>query len=127
MKIIEDKVTVDPPHALCKADVHLILAAVPEAWTEGITAVRLSAALQQSQNKNHNRFSKTFTIISRGSTKEQTLWRVLTDLGARGLGVQFLSWHRLQARDASWLRRVITPLVEQLLPQLSRKKAGVGE
>jgi hypothetical protein len=127
MKLIEDKITVDPPHALSKSDVRLILAAVPETWLEGITTVRLSAALYQSQNPNHNRFSKTFVITSRGSTKEQTLWRVLSDLAARGLGVRFLLWHRLQQRDASRVRRAVAPLVAQLLPELSRKQVGVGE
>jgi hypothetical protein len=121
VKIIEDKVTVDPPHALSKADARVILNAVPETWKQGITAVRLSGALQQSQNTNQNRFSETFTIISRGSTKEQSLRRVLTDLAARGLGVQFLLWHRLQQRDASRLRRVVTPLMDKLLPRLSRE------
>jgi hypothetical protein len=127
MKIIEDKVAVDPPHAICKADVRLILAAVPEIWIEGITTVRLSAALKQSQNTNQNRFSKTFTIASRGSTKEQTLRRFLTDLAARGLGVQFLLWHRLQEGDASRLRRVVTPLVDRLLLQLSPKKVRLDD
>lgn len=124
VKIIEDRLRVDPPHALSDADVRLVLAAVPEAWKEGITAVRLSAALTQSQTPSQNRFSKTFTIISRGSTKEQTLRRVLTDLAVRGLRTQFLSWHSLTEREASRVRRIVDSLVEELLPQLSHESQG---
>ena len=122
MRIIEDKVTLYPPHAICKADVRTILASVPEICVEGVETVRLSAAMQHPRIASYNRFNHTLTITSRGRTKEQTLRRLLTELAAHGLGVQFLRGHRLRERDASRLRRVVSPLVGELLPQLSQKK-----
>ena len=48
MKVIEDKVTVYPPHAICKADVPVIFSALPSAWTAGIQTVRLCSAQKEN-------------------------------------------------------------------------------
>ena len=48
MKVIEDKVTVYPPHGLCKTDVPLIISALPAEWTADIRTVRLSSALNEN-------------------------------------------------------------------------------
>src|ERR1051325_11727371 len=47
MKVVEDKVTVYPPHAICKADVPVTLATLPK-WTTGIQTVRLSSAQKEN-------------------------------------------------------------------------------
>ena len=122
MKIIEDKATIYPPHAICKADVPTIFTGVPDSWTEGIQTVRLSAAMQHPRVAYFNPFDGSFTITSRGQTKEQTLRRILTELAAHGLGIQFGLGHRLQKRDVSRIRRVVAPLMKEILPLLSQKK-----
>ena len=45
MKVIEDKLAVYPPHAICRADVRTILSTPPPEWVADIKIVRLSAAL----------------------------------------------------------------------------------
>jgi hypothetical protein len=122
MKVIEDKVTVYPPHAICRADVRVILSAPPREWVADVDTVRLSAADPHPRVAFYSRFERTLTIKSRGRTKEDTLHHIFTELAAHGLGVQFQRWHRLQARDVSRLERIVAPLVEQVLPLLSRKK-----
>jgi hypothetical protein len=48
MKVIEDKIAANPPHAICKVDVPVIVSAVPKEWIEGIKTIRLCS----SQNEN---------------------------------------------------------------------------
>ena len=124
MKVIEDKVTVYPPHAICKADIPIILSAVPSEWTAGIQTVRLCAA--QKENPHFvaalHSSNGSLTVKSRGVSKERTLRAVLTELAAHALGVTFLSGRRLQKRDQSRVERVVTPLMGEILPQLSRNE-----
>jgi len=122
MKIIEDKVTVYPPHAICKADVRTIFKSVPAPWAEGIEIIRLSAAMQHPRIAYYNPYNRTLTIACRGRTRERTLREVLIELAVHALGVQLIWGHRLQGRDAPRLRRVVAPLVTELLPRISRKK-----
>ena len=122
MKVIEDKVTVYPPHAICRADVRAILSAPPPEWVAEIEIVRLSAANSHPHVAFYSRFNHTLTIKSRGRTKEDTLRHIYTELAVHGLDLQFRRWHRLQACDVSRVERIIVPFVEQLLPLLSRKK-----
>jgi hypothetical protein len=122
MKVIEDRVTVYPPHAICRADVRAILSAPPPEWVADIETVRLSAAHPYPHVAVYNRFDYTLTITSRGHTKEHTLDQIFTELAAHGLGILFRAGHRLPARDVSRVQRVVLPLVEQALPLLSRKK-----
>lgn len=123
MKIIEDKVTVYPPHALCKADIPVIFSALLPAWTEGIKKVRLSAALDHPRRPAYfSSFEQTLTITSRNYPKRYALYHVLQELAARGLGISYLHGHELQTRDVARLRRITTPLVQEILPQLSQKK-----
>src|SRR5665213_3845918 len=49
IKVIEDKVTVYPPHAICRADVSVILSAPPAEWVVNIETVRLSAGNSHPQ------------------------------------------------------------------------------
>jgi hypothetical protein len=127
MKVIEDKVTVYPPHAICRADVRTILSSVPDAWVENIETVRLSAAQKFMHVAIYNEFDNTLTIASRGLAKEQALERILIELAANGLGMEFVWGHRVQGRDASRLRRIVAPLVEEILPQLSKKKVWLDK
>ena len=129
MKVIEDKLTVYPPHAICKADIPAIISALPSEWMVGVQTVRLSSA--QKENPMVIAFfhppDGSLLVKSRGISKERTLRALLTELAARALGVTFLGSHRLQKRDRSRVERLITPLVEELLPQLSRKKVWLDE
>ena len=122
MKIIEDKVTVYPPHAIGRADVRAILCAPLSEWVADIETVRLSAADSHPIVASYSRFDHTLTIKSRGCTKEHTLHCIYTELETNGLGLRFRPGHQLQARDVSRVERIVAPLVEQVLPLLSRKK-----
>jgi hypothetical protein len=127
MKILEDKVTVYPPHALCRADVRMIFSLVPAAWVEDIEIVRLSAAQSHFGVASYRRYDQTFTIASRGHPKEHTLDQVLTQLAAHGLGLKLRTWHRLQARDVPRVQSIVAPLAKDLLPKLSQKKVWLDK
>jgi hypothetical protein len=66
-------------------------------------------------------------VKSRGLSKEHVLRALLTELAAHALGLTFRSYRRLQTRDESRVQRVIAPLVEEILPQLSKKKIWLDE
>jgi hypothetical protein len=121
MKIIQDKLLELPAHAISRADVRTILSRVPAAWSDEIKTVRLSGSMKHVRFTSYNRFDQTLTIKSRGCTKEQALREILIALAAHALGIEFLGGHTLQERHAIRLRQVVDPLVEQLLPELSRK------
>jgi hypothetical protein len=127
VKILEDKLTVYPPHALCRADVRMIMSSVPAKWSEGVETVKLSAQQANIPIVKYNRFNKTFTISSRGQTKEHTLHQVLVRLAAHGLGLQLRGWERLQERDVSKVEKLVAPLFEELLPNLSKKKVWLDK
>jgi hypothetical protein len=129
MKLIEDKVTVYPPHSICKADVPLIFSALPVEWTAGIHTVRLCS----SQKENPTVIALfhppagSLIVKSRGFSKERVLRALLTELAGHALGLTFRSYRRLQKRDESRVQRLIAPLVEEILPQLSRKKVWLDK
>jgi len=129
MKVIEDKVTVYPPHAICKADVSVIFSALPEEWTAGIQTVRLSSS--QKENPTIIAFfhpsDGSLMVKSRGFSKERVLRGLLTELAGHALGLTFRSYRRLQKRDESQVQRLIAPLVEEILPQLSQKKVWLDK
>jgi hypothetical protein len=129
MKVIEDKVTVYPPHAICKADVPVIFSALPSEWTAGIQTVRLCSA--QKENPTviafFHRPDGFLLVKSRGFSKERVLRALLTELAGHALGLTFRSYRRLQKRDESRVQRVVAPLVEEVLPQLSQKKIWLDE
>jgi hypothetical protein len=128
MKVIEDKVTVYPPHAICKADVPVILASLPPEWSAGIETVRLCSSQKHPVFiASFRRAGGSLTITSRGFTKERTLRAILTELAGHALGLTFLSLRRLQKRDVSRVRRLIAPFAEEILPQLSRKKVWLDK
>ena len=124
MKVIEDKVTVYPPHSVCKADIPLILSSLPAEWTAGIQTVRLSSS--HGENPTVIAFFHpprgSLLIKSRGFTKERVLRALLTELAGHAVGVVFRTYRRLQKRDESRIERLIAPLAEEILPQLSQKK-----
>lgn len=129
VKVIEDKVTVYPPHALCRADIPVILTALPPEWTVGIRTVRLSAALDENPLviAFFHPPDGSLLVKSRGIGKERALCAVLTELAGHALGLGFRNHRRLQHKDESRVRRLITPLVEEVLPQLSRKKVWLDK
>src|SRR5580692_312262 len=112
MKVIEDKVRVYPPHAICKADIPVILSALPPDWTEGIQTVRLCSS--HGENPTVIAFfhppAGSLLVKSRGFDKERVLNAILTELAGHALGVSFRSYRRLQKRDESRVHRVIAPL-----------------
>ena len=126
MKIILDKIKVYPAHALCRPDVRLILSSVPVAWTEGIELVRLSAS-RASSVALYSHYDKTFTISSRGHSKEETLHLVLSELAAHALGFKRRTFGRLQARYQSQVESLVVPMVVELLPKLSQKKIWLDQ
>jgi hypothetical protein len=129
MKVIEDKVTVYPPHSLCKADIPVILASLPAEWTAGIQTVRLSSS--HGENPTVIAFfhlpDGSLMIKSRGFTKERVLRALITELAGHAVGVVFRTYRRLQKRDESRIERLVAPLVEEILPQLSRKKVWLDK
>jgi hypothetical protein len=129
MKVIEDKVTVYPPHAICKADVPVIFSALPAVWTAGIQTVRLCSS--HGENPTVIAFfhppDGSLLVKSRGFTKERVLRGLLTELAGHALRLTFRSYRRLQKRDESRVQRVIAPLVEEILPQLSQKKVWLDK
>jgi hypothetical protein len=129
MKVIEDKVTIYPPHAISKADVPVILSSLPPEWTASIQTVRLSASLGENPTIIaffHPR-DGSLLVKSRGFTKERVLRGILTELAGHALGVVFRSYRRLQKRDEPRVQRAIAPLVEEILPQLSQKKVWLDK
>lgn len=129
MKVIEDKVTAYPPHSLRKADVPVILSSLPAEWTAGIRTVRLSSS--HGENPTVIAFfhppDGSLLIKSRGFAKERVLRALLTELAGHAVGVVFRSYRRLQKRDESRIERLVAPLVEEILPQLSRKKVWLDK
>ena len=127
MKVIEDKVTVYPPHAICRADVPLILAALPPEWTEGIKTVRLSSAQQWPLHRaRFMQIEGSLSICSRGQTREATVHAILMELAVHGLGFRYQRGRHLPEKDAEQIRKIIAPLVETIVPQLSRKKVWLA-
>src|SRR5262245_20860359 len=129
MKIIEDKVTVYPPHAICKADIPVILSSLPVEWTAGVRTVRLSSSHGENPTviAFHHPPDGSLMIKSRGFTKKRVLRALLTELPGHAIGVAFRSYRRLQKRDESRIERLIAPLVEVILPQLSQKKVWLDK
>ena len=127
MKIIVDKIDKYPRHAICQADVRLILSSVPPVWTENVKVVRLSASRSAASLALYNRPDETLTIASRGYTKEDTLHRVLVELAAHALGFKQRTFQHLQTRYESKVESLVTPLMAELLPQLSQKKRLVSD
>jgi hypothetical protein len=128
MKVIEDKVTVYPPHAICKADVPIILSALPADWTAGIRSVRLSSSHGENPTVIAFFFPPhgTLLIKSRGFSKERVLRALLTELAGHALGVAFRSYRRLQKRDESRIQRVVAPLMDQIMPLIAPMKRPQG-
>ena len=129
MKVIEDKVTVYPPHSLCKADIPVILSSLPAEWTAGIQTVRLSSS--HGENPTVIAFfhppDGSLLIKSRGFAKERVLRALLTELAGHAVGVVFRTYRRLQKCDESRIERLVGPLVDEILPQLSRKKVWLDK
>ena len=121
MKIVADKIDDFPKHALTRADVRLILSSVPAAWSEHVKVVRLSASLSATSLALYAHSSETLTIASRGYTKERATHSVLFELAAHALGFKRRTFQRLQSRYQHQVESRITPLMAEILPQLSRK------
>ncbi len=123
MKIIVDKIDKHPGHALSRADIRLILSAVPQAWTEAIRVVRLCSLHEDNPHviASFHPSDGSLMIRSRGFSKERVLRALLTELAGHALGVTFLAFRRLQKRDLSRVEQVVAPLVREIMPQFARK------
>ena len=119
MKIIVDKIDELPRHALSRADIQLILSSVPPTWKENVKVVRLSASRSAASVALYA--PETLTIASRGHTKESTLHCVLAELAAHALGFKRRTFQHLQARYESQVEALVVPLMNHLLPQLSKR------
>src|SRR5260370_38008670 len=127
MKIIVDKIDEYPRHAISRADIHLILSAVPPAWSENVKVVRLSASRSAASVALYAQSGETLTIASRGHTKEDTLHRVLVELAAHALGFKHRTFQHLQSRYESQVENFVAPLMDELLPLLSQKRRLVND
>ena len=127
MKIIVDKIDKYPCHAICRADIHLILSSVPPAWTEKVKAVRLSASRSAYSVALYNRIDDVLTIASRGHAKDVTLHCLLVELAAHSLGFKLRTFQHLQARYAPKVEGLVAPLMDKLLPRLSQKNTLVND
>jgi hypothetical protein len=129
MKVVEDKVTVYPPHAICKADIPVVLSTLPTEWTAEIKTVRLCSSHGENPQLIAWFFPSTglLNVKSRGISKERTLQAILIELSGHALGVKFLNFRRLQKRDEARVHRLIAPLVKEILPQLSQKKVWLDK
>jgi outer membrane lipopolysaccharide assembly protein LptE/RlpB len=125
MKIIVDKIDEYPRHALSKADVRLILASMPAAWTEHVKVVRLSSSQSAASVALLALPAETLTIASRGRTRESALHMVLAELAAHASGFKRRTFQRLQSRHQAEVNRLVAPLMDKLLPQLSRRMSAV--
>ena len=128
MKIIADKIDEYPGHAISRADVRLILSSVPVAWSEHVKVVRLSSSRSATSVAlyAHSSSGDTLTIASRGHTKGSALHSVLGELAAHALGFKHRTFQHLQARYKAQVESLVAPLMDELLPQLSRKLASVS-
>jgi hypothetical protein len=126
MKITMDKIDEYPGHALSRADVRLILSAVPSAWSEHVKAVRLSSSRSAASVALYAHGVETLTIASRGHRKESALHCVLAELAAHALGFKHRTFQHLQARYQAQVESLVAPLMAELLPQLSRKIVSVS-
>ena len=124
VKIIEDKVAVYPPHALCKKDIEMLLATVPDAWTAELDTVRLSNAPAYDRGCSPPALlhSRTLTICSRGLAKEVAVTEILRELGCKVLGLQRRRFRRFSESDLARLTPLVQPLVDKVVSRLSRKK-----
>jgi hypothetical protein len=123
MKIIVDKIDEYPGHAISRADVRLILSAVPSSWSEHVKVVRLSSSRSAASVAlyAHSASGDALTIASRGRTKERALHCVLAELAAHALGFKHRTFQHLQARYQAKVESLVAPLMDELLPQLSHK------
>jgi len=128
MKIIADKIDEYPGHAISRADVRLIFASVPAAWSAHVKLVRLSSSRSAASVAlyAHSSSGDTLTIASRGHTKEGALHSVLVEMAAHALGFKHRTFQHLQTRHHAKVESVVAPLMAELLPRLSRKIVSVS-
>ncbi len=126
VKIIADKIDKHPQHALSCADVCRIFSTVPPAWREGVKTVRLSASRSSASIALYSWPTETLTVASRGCSKEQTLHAVLAELAAHTLGFKHRTFQHLQSRYQAQVERLVSPLMDELLPQLLGKSPLVS-
>lgn len=122
MKIIVDKIDEYPGHAFSRADIRVILSAVPAEWSEHIKAVRLSSSRSATSVALYAHLSSgdALTIASRDHTTESALHCVLAELAAHALGFKHRTFQHLQTRHQAQVESLVAPLMAELLPQLSR-------
>jgi hypothetical protein len=116
MKIRADKIQGDPSHALQVMDVARVLAAVPADWTKEISSVRLTNSQDQQSYAFFSANDGCLTIFSRGSTQEQALRAILTELAAHVIGVNKPFGRRLSNRESQRVHKLIQPHMDELLP-----------
>ena len=129
MRIAEDKVTVQPQHSLTKEEVKIILGELPEDWVKDIESVRLSNALPDNSNAFHfakfSPWKRQLTLAVRALTKEKAVRAILRELASRPM-FPGKYWWILSGAESKQVDRRISPLVDLLLPQLSKKKTWMG-
>jgi len=122
MKIHADKIDGTPPHALGVRGIKCALATVPASWIANLAEVRLTNSLESAPRAFFSQYDHILTVHARGCSTRQALELILSELAAVHFGYATRHWHRLSAKEASHLHKVIQPLVEELLPVVTPSK-----
>ncbi len=89
-------------------------------WVEGLTEARLSNSLEYCRSYAFvSRYDGCLTIYSRRGTKRDALVAVLSSLAVSSLGIRIGIGRRPSQVDKRRLDRVIEPLVDELLPEIT--------
>ena len=120
MNIHADKIEAGPMHALTVRDVKSILRAIPPAWVEDLTEVRLSNSLEHHRSYAFfSRYDGCLTIYSRRGTKRQAVIAVLSALAANHLGIRLRMARRTSEADRRRIQRVIQPMVDEVMAEIT--------
>jgi hypothetical protein len=125
MKIHADKIESSTTHALSVHQVSSILKTVPSEWIDGLSEVRLTNALESAPRAFFNRYDKTLTLHCRGCAPKKALELVLYELAAVYHGYDKRHWHRLSTAEKSNIKKVIQPLMDELLPVITQEKKSL--
>lgn len=122
MKISADKTVGSAQHALSITEIKRILKAIPAEWLDGLSRTHLSNSSESAPRAFFDRFHKTLTIHSCGSTPLETLKIILSELATVHLGYTTRHWHRLSATEKSKIKKITQPFVDELLPIVTSKR-----
>jgi len=120
MKIIAEKITESPKHALTIKDIKALVEVVPEEWIGQAHVFLLSA--QRFENSKWDRpviqNNTTFRILSRGFGRNEILLELLIELAIRPNRIYPRYAHRLSTSQRKKLEEIVTPWYRKLIAKL---------